>query len=58
MKVSATLTVNGTTYPVELDPHVSLLDGRPRGARPDRLQGGLRRLGVRRVHDAARRRAR
>jgi aerobic-type carbon monoxide dehydrogenase small subunit (CoxS/CutS family) len=25
MKVSATLTVNGTTYPVELDPHVSLL---------------------------------
>src|SRR6476659_8277540 len=25
MKVPATLTVNGTTYPVELDPHVSLL---------------------------------
>ena len=25
MKVAATLTVNGTTYPVELDPHVSLL---------------------------------
>jgi carbon-monoxide dehydrogenase small subunit len=25
MKVSATLTVNGTSYPVELDPHVSLL---------------------------------
>jgi aerobic-type carbon monoxide dehydrogenase small subunit (CoxS/CutS family) len=25
MKVSATLTVNGTAYPVELDPHVSLL---------------------------------
>src|SRR5262249_59804149 len=25
MKVSATLTVNGATYPVELDPHVSLL---------------------------------
>jgi carbon-monoxide dehydrogenase small subunit len=25
MKVSATLTVNGMTYPVELDPHVSLL---------------------------------
>ena len=25
MKVTATLTVNGTNYPVELDPHVSLL---------------------------------
>src|SRR6187200_1419103 len=25
MKVRATLTVNGTSYPVELDPHVSLL---------------------------------
>jgi carbon-monoxide dehydrogenase small subunit len=25
MKVAATLTVNGTAYPVELDPHVSLL---------------------------------
>ena len=25
MKVSATLTVNGTSYPVELDPHASLL---------------------------------
>jgi carbon-monoxide dehydrogenase small subunit len=25
MKVGATLTVNGTAYPVELDPHVSLL---------------------------------
>ena len=25
MKVAATLTVNGTDYPVELDPHVSLL---------------------------------
>ena len=25
MKVPATLTVNGTSYPVELDPHVSLL---------------------------------
>src|SRR6478736_5699837 len=25
MKVTATLTVNGTDYPVELDPHVSLL---------------------------------
>jgi carbon-monoxide dehydrogenase small subunit len=25
MRVSATLTVNGLTYPVELDPHVSLL---------------------------------
>ena len=25
MKVTATLTVNGTTYPLELDPHVSLL---------------------------------
>lgn len=25
MKVPATLTVNGTTYPVELDPHASLL---------------------------------
>jgi aerobic-type carbon monoxide dehydrogenase small subunit (CoxS/CutS family) len=25
MKITATLTVNGTTYPVELDPHVSLL---------------------------------
>jgi carbon-monoxide dehydrogenase small subunit len=26
MKVAATLTVNGTSYPVELDPHVSLLN--------------------------------
>jgi aerobic-type carbon monoxide dehydrogenase small subunit (CoxS/CutS family) len=26
MKVTATLTVNGTSYPVELDPHVSLLN--------------------------------
>ena len=26
MKVPVTLTVNGTAYPVELDPHVSLLD--------------------------------
>jgi len=26
VKVSATLTVNGTSYPVELDPHISLLD--------------------------------
>ena len=26
MKVTATLTVNGTRYPVELDPHVSLLN--------------------------------
>ena len=26
MKVAATLRVNGTDYPVELDPHVSLLD--------------------------------
>ena len=26
MKVAATLTVNGTCYAVELDPHVSLLD--------------------------------
>jgi aerobic-type carbon monoxide dehydrogenase small subunit (CoxS/CutS family) len=26
MKVPATLTVNGTSYPVELDPHVSLLN--------------------------------
>ena len=25
MKVAAALTVNGTTYPVELDPHISLL---------------------------------
>ena len=25
MKVAATLRVNGTDYPVELDPHVSLL---------------------------------
>jgi aerobic-type carbon monoxide dehydrogenase small subunit (CoxS/CutS family) len=25
MKVAATLTVNGTAYPVELDPHMSLL---------------------------------
>jgi len=25
MKVAATLTVNGTSYPVELDPHISLL---------------------------------
>ncbi len=25
MKVAATLTVNGTAYPVEVDPHVSLL---------------------------------
>jgi aerobic-type carbon monoxide dehydrogenase small subunit (CoxS/CutS family) len=25
MKVATTLTVNGTSYPVELDPHVSLL---------------------------------
>ena len=25
MKVAATLTVNGTSYPVELDPHLSLL---------------------------------
>src|SRR5215208_993902 len=25
MKVEATLTVNGTAYPVELDPHLSLL---------------------------------
>jgi aerobic-type carbon monoxide dehydrogenase small subunit (CoxS/CutS family) len=25
MKVAATLTVNGTTYPVEVEPHVSLL---------------------------------
>ena len=25
MKVTATLTVNGTNYPVEVDPHVSLL---------------------------------
>jgi carbon-monoxide dehydrogenase small subunit len=25
MKVDATLTVNGTAYPVELDPHLSLL---------------------------------
>ena len=25
MNVPATLTVNGTTYPVELDPHISLL---------------------------------
>jgi len=25
MKVAATLTVNGTSYPVELDPHMSLL---------------------------------
>jgi len=26
MKVLATLTVNGTAYPVDLDPHISLLD--------------------------------
>ena len=26
MKVPATLTVNGTSYPVELEPHVSLLN--------------------------------
>jgi aerobic-type carbon monoxide dehydrogenase small subunit (CoxS/CutS family) len=26
MKVTASLTVNGTAYPVELDPHVSLLE--------------------------------
>ncbi len=26
MKVPATLTVNGTSFPVELDPHMSLLD--------------------------------
>jgi carbon-monoxide dehydrogenase small subunit len=26
MKVLATLTVNGTPYPVEVDPHISLLD--------------------------------
>jgi aerobic-type carbon monoxide dehydrogenase small subunit (CoxS/CutS family) len=26
MKVPATLTVNGTSYPVELDPHISLLN--------------------------------
>src|SRR6266487_2144569 len=26
MKVAATLRVNGAEYPVELDPHVSLLD--------------------------------
>ena len=57
MKVTATLTVNGTTYPVELDPHVSLLEGGARGGRPHRLEGGLRRLRVRRLHDAARRQA-
>ena len=57
MKVQATLTVNGTAYPVEVDPHLSLLARRPRGGRAHRLEGGLRRLRVRRVHDAPGRQA-
>ena len=57
MKVAATLTVNGIAYPVELEPGTSLLDGRPRRRRADRLEGGLRRLRVRGLHDAARREA-
>ena len=58
MKVAATLTVNGIAYPVELDPGTSLLAAVRDVDRPDRLEGGLRRLRVRRLHDAARRQAR
>ena len=55
MKVARALNVNGIRYPVEIEPHASLLDTVRRRDRADRRQGGLRRLRVRRLHDAARR---
>ena len=33
MKTDATLTVNGTDYPIEIDPHLTPAEGRARGGR-------------------------
>ena len=55
VKVPVTLTVNDVAYPVELEPGHEPARRGPRRRRPDRDEGGLRRLRVRRVHDAARR---
>ena len=57
VKVAATLSVNGVAYPVELEPGTSLLAAVRDVRRPDRREGGLRRLRVRRLHDAPRREA-
>ena len=58
MKVTATLTVNGTGLPGRARPAREPAERGARGGRPHRLEGGLRRLRVRRLHDAARRQAR
>ncbi len=55
MKIATTLTVNGNAYPVELDPGMNLLAAVRDVDRPDGLEGGMRRLRVRGLHDAARR---
>ena len=52
MKRPITLNVNGVAYPVERRSGTNLLDAVRDERRPDRLQGGLRRLRVRRLHDA------
>ena len=45
MSVSITLNVNGVAYPVNVEPGTALARERdPRRGRPDRHQGGLRRL--------------
>ena len=57
LKVPMTLMVNGVDYPLELEPATTLLSRCATG-RADRREGRLRRLGVRRLHDASRRQAR
>ncbi len=41
MRYDAVLNVNGTDYPVEIEPGRSLLSVRPHRARPGGQQGGM-----------------
>ena len=52
VRYDAVLNVNGTDYPVEIEPAPQPALGAAQRARPRRQQGGLRRLRVRRVHGA------
>ena len=58
VKIPVTLNVNGIAYELELAPSTTLLYAVRDAVGSHGLQGGLRRLGMRRLHDAARRQAR
>jgi len=53
--IPVTMTVNGTSRTLQLDPRVTLLDAAARTARPDRLEEGLRPGTVRCLHGACQR---